>query len=405
MSESKLITAVLKDKQVHHLLQGGVDKILVTHGDMWQFIKEYYAANDTVPPMTLVAEKFPDFVPDQGVGATKYHLDELRAEYLDRELRGIIRESAELVSSGEQQKSMEALLTGIRDLNTTVNVVKDIDATDTESAVQHLKDVIENRNRAQGIRTGISGIDVCFPSGIRGGQLGIVLAYPSVGKSYITLYMLAQAWLQGFTPMIVSLEMSETDVRNRLYTILGNTRWSLSKLGKGAIDIEEFERWHRKTFEGKPLFHIISTDSLSGEVNPEVIRAKINQYQPDVVVADYMQLMSPNARGESEVVKMKNLSRELKLLAMSEKIPIIAISSATPTDANDMSEAPTLGQTAWSRQIAYDADWVLSLGRDLSSDIVSVVGRKNREGMLPDFLLEVDFDLGQFNLKGFPDLQ
>ena len=55
MSESKLITAVLKDKQVHHLLQGGVDKILVTHGDMWQFIKEYYAANDTVPPMTLVA--------------------------------------------------------------------------------------------------------------------------------------------------------------------------------------------------------------------------------------------------------------------------------------------------------------------------------------------------------------
>jgi replicative DNA helicase len=169
------------------------------------------------------------------------------------------------------------------------------------------------------------------------------------------------------------------------------------------VDIEEFERWHSNTFSGKQPFHIISTDSLGGEVTPEVIRSKIDQYQPDIVVADYMQLMSPNSKADSEVVRMKNLSRELKLLAMSERVPIIAISSATPTDAADLSSAPTLGQTAWSRQIAYDADWLLSLGRDLNSNAMEVVGRKNREGMLPDFLLEVDFDKGVFKYKGFPD--
>ena len=78
MSESKVITAVLPDKQIHHLLQGNVDAILVTHKDIWNFIKEYYANNNAVPPGTLILEKFPDFIPDKGVGATKYHLEELR---------------------------------------------------------------------------------------------------------------------------------------------------------------------------------------------------------------------------------------------------------------------------------------------------------------------------------------
>ena len=405
MSESKMLSAVLKDGQIHHLLQADIDNILVTHGDVWQFVKDYYANNDTVPPVTLVMDRFPDFTPDANVGATKHHLDELREEYLDRTLRHTIREAATLIQEGQAQEAMSGLMDSIRDLNKEVNVVRDINATDTDSAVSHLRELIENQSRSHGIKTGLAGIDVAFPAGIRGGQLGIMMAYPSIGKSYITLYILAQAWLQGFTPMIISLEMSESEVRNRLYTILGKTRWSLHKLSSGDVDIEEFEDWHRKTFTGKHPFHIISTDSMSGEVNPETIRAKINQYKPDVVACDYMQLMTPNARGDSEVVKMKNLSRELKLLAMSEKVPIIAISSATPTDASDMSSVPTLGQTAWSRQIAYDADWVIALGRDLSDDVVQVVGRKNREGLLPDFLLQVDFDSGSFIFKGFPDLQ
>lgn len=739
MSESKVITALLQDKQMHHMLQGNVDGIIVTHKDIWSFIKQYYADNNAVPPTTLILEKFPDFIPDGGIGSTKYHLEELRNEYLDRELRQIIRSAAEAVSDGEPSKSMELLSSGIRSLNQEVNVVKDIDATDTDAAVAYIRQLLESSTLAHGIKTDLIGLDACFPSGIRGGQFGIVLAYPAVGKpttldtpvatpngwvpkgdlkvgdhviardgkptmvlatidqgmldayrvsfrdgtsvivgpdhdwtvysrdtyynskatfvkttlqlmedgleyqrndgsrrkplpkycipnvepveysernlpidpytlgvllgdgcikkqpvfitndkevaeriqsnnpgytvtkhkkfdgagqkylikgmmpairqlgvnlgsydkrvpqeylftsidqrlellrglmdsdgscqprsraifhscnrglandvaelvrslggtarvdvyerpskpteyvvrmrlrfnpfnldrkasnyivkdwprwiasieyvgkkemrcisvgdsehlyavndyimthnSYFTLYLLAKAWLQGFTPMIVSLEMSETEVRNRLYTILGNGRWSLRKLSSGAIDIEEFERWHHKMFDGKHPFHIISMDSVGGEVTPEVLRAKINQYKPDVVVADYMQLMSPNSRVDSEVVKMKNLSREMKLLAMSEKVPIIAISSATPTDTHDMSEPPTLAQTAWSRQMAYDADFILALGRELTSDIMVVVGRKNREGMLPDFMMRVDMDAGMFMYKDLSDIE
>lgn len=403
MSESKLLTAVLKDKQIHHMLQNDAGKLLVTHGDVWEFIKNYYINNKVVPPTVLVTEKFPDFVVESSVGATQYHLEELRAEYVDRELRNIIRTGATLVQEGQQTKAMNALSTGLRELSLNSNALKDVDATDTDSAVAYVKKLVDRDEHAIGVRIGITGFDACFPAGIRGGQFGVVLAYPSVGKSYFALYMLAQAWLQGYTPMIISLEMDEAEVRNRLYTILGRGRWSLKRLDSGQVDVDEFESWHQKTFSGKHPFHIISVDSAGGEVTPEFIRAKIGQYKPDIIVADYMQLMTPNNGGDGEVVRMKNLSRELKLLAMSEKVPIVAISSATPTDSSDITEPPSLMQAAWSRQISYDANWILAMGRDLTSDLIAVVGRKNREGMLPDFLLQVDFDMGIFNYRDWDD--
>jgi replicative DNA helicase len=407
VSESTVLSALLNDKQIHHLLQSDTESLFVTHGDVWKFIKDYYSMNNTVPPAALVIDAFPDFIPENptSLGATQHHLEQLRKEHLDRELRSALRNAATLIQDGQADAALQHLMNEVRNLNKEISVVKDINAVDTDSAVSYLKEMIDNRSRAHGVKTGIDQLDLCFPAGIRGGQLGIVMAYPSIGKSYISLYILAQAWKQGFTPMIVSLEMSEEEVRNRLYTILGKTRWSLRRLSSGDVDIEEFERWHHMTFDGKQPFYIISSDSFGGEVTPETIRAKMNQYKPDIVACDYMQLMSPNDSGNgSEVVRMKNLSRELKMLAMSEKIPILAISSATPTDASDMSSVPTLGQTAWSRQIAYDADFVLAMGRDLNDDVMQVVGRKNREGMLPDFLLQVDFDKGLFIYKAFDDV-
>jgi len=100
---------------------------------------------------------------------------------------------------------------------------------------------------------------------------------------------------------------------------------------------------------------------------------------------------------------MKNLSRELKLMSISEEVPIIAISSATPDDVTNMSTVPTLGQTAWSRQIAYDADWVLALGRATNSDIIECAFRKNRNGFMGDFLIQVDFDKGYYRYKDYED--
>ena len=55
-TESKLITAVLQDKQIHVLLQANVDNLLRTHGDIWNFIRLYFENNKSLPPAELVTE-------------------------------------------------------------------------------------------------------------------------------------------------------------------------------------------------------------------------------------------------------------------------------------------------------------------------------------------------------------
>ena len=402
-SEAKVINAVLKDKQMHVLLQANVDGILRTHLDIWNFIKKYFEHNSTVPPISLVVEKFRDFQVIEDIGATKHHLEELQHEYLNDSLKDILRSAATDVQNDKGLEALNSLITKTSELKKNTSAVRDIDVIDLDSAIayfDHLKKMKEAGNA--GIQTGLPGFDNYLPSGITPGQLGVFLAYPGIGKSWLALYFAVQAWKQGKTPIIISLEMSETEVRNRVFAIMGEGLWSHRKISKGDIEIDMLKKWHESKLAGRPPFHIISNDS-GGEITPSVIRGKIDQYRPDFVVVDYLQLMSPNQKADSEIVRMKNLSRELKLMSISEEVPIIAISSATPDDVTKMSTVPTLGQTAWSRQIAYDADWVLALGRASNSDIIECAFRKNRNGFMGEFLVQADFDKGYYRYKDYED--
>ena len=397
------MSAVLKDKQAHVLLQANADNIMRTHNDIWQFIRTYFENNGSVPPTTLVVEKFRDFSPVQDIGSTKYHLEELQAEYLSENLKDIVRNAAADIQNGKTLETLESLISTTSELRKNTAAIRDIDVTDIDSALEYFKHLqSQNALGITGIKTGLPGFDNYLPAGITPGQLGVFLAYPGIGKSWLSLYFAVQAWKQGKSPMIVSLEMSETEVRNRVFTIMGEGLWSHRKLSSGQVELDMLKEWHEKNLQGKPEFHIISNDS-GGDVNPSVLRGKIDKYNPDFVIVDYLQLMSPNQKSENETVRMKNLSRELKLMAISEEVPIMAISSATPDDVTKLDTVPTLGQTAWSRQIAYDADWVMALGRGSNSDIIECVFRKNRNGFMGEFLVQVDFDKGMYRYKDYED--
>ncbi len=402
-TEARVISAVLQDKQMHVLLQANVENLLRTHNDIWNFIRLYFDNNSSVPPVSLVIEKFRDFQPVEGIGATKHHLEELQTEYLNDSLKDILRTAAGEVQGGNGSEALNGLITKTSELKKNTSAIRDIDATDLESALAYYEKIQEQKETGHiGIKTGLPGFDNYLPSGIMPGQLGVFLAYPGIGKSWLALYFAVQAWKQGRSPLIISLEMSETEVRNRVFAIMGEGVWSHRKLSNGEVELDMLKNWHANKVAGKPEFHIISNDN-GGELNPSIIRGKIDQYKPDFVIVDYLQLMSPNQKSDNETVRMKNLSRELKLMAISEEVPIIAISSATPDDVKDLNSPPTLGQTAWSRQIAYDADWVMALGRPVNSDIIECVFRKNRNGFMGDFLIQVDFDKGYYRYKDYED--
>lgn len=404
-SESAVLSAVLKDKQIHVLLQAGADKFFTTYKDVWEFVRDYHEMSEVMPPLDLVEQKFPDFEYDDSVGATKYHLNELKGGYLKSRVSSTLREAGVLSRDGDHVGALDLLMKASSEIKRELSTVRDIDMTDVEDAVQYYKLVEEmNAKGSFGIKTGLKGFDSYLPAGMLPGHFGILLAYPQIGKSWLMLYFAIQAWLQGKSVMILSLEMSESEVRNRAYTIMGDGAFSHRKLSAGEVDIDDFKRWGEKHLANRPAFQVISGDGM-GEITPAVLRGKIDQYRPDIVFVDYIQLMNSNTGGnESEASKIKNISREFKLLAGMEQVPIIAIASATPDDVTDMSSPPGLGQVRWGKDIAYDADYVIALGRDPNDNIIDVVFRKNRHGFLGEFLIEVDFDSGVWISKDFEDI-
>ena len=398
-AESKTISAVLNDKQIHLLFQANVDSLFKTHSDVWNFIRTYFEKNMEMPPADLVVENFRDFDIDRNVGTTKHHLEELRSDHLKDSLTNIVRVAATQINSGQSVDALNTLISKTSDLKRLTSDVRDIDISDYEDAIMYFKELAEMKKLGfSGIKTNLKGFDDFLPAGISPGHFGILLAFPSIGKSWMAVYMAVQAWKSGKKPLIISLEMTESEVRNRIYTIMGEGKFSHKKISNGTMDIDEFKEWAQKTFENSPPFYVISSDGL-GDVSPSVVRGKIDQYKPDVVFIDYIQLMQPNSKTENEVVRIKNISRELKIMAISEQVPVIAIASATPEDATDMNSAPSLGQVAWSKQLAYDADFVLALGRQAGSSVLECVFRKNRHGFLGEFMIDVDFDSGKFRYK------
>lgn len=399
--EAKTLSAVLNDKQIHVLLQANVDQLLRTHTDIWGFIRDYNEQNHSLPPVNVVKQKFPDFEYYPDTAATKYHFDELRTEFLNDSVRIMLRSAANDLQEGNAREALDSLISETARIMRVTTRAKDIDAANINDAVAHFEQVRKlHESGNYGIYTGLAGFDNYLPAGITPGQLGVFLAYPAIGKSWMAVYFAVQAWKMGKSPLIVSLEMSEEEVRNRVFTVIGAGMWSHKKLSAGMVEVDMMKKWMEKTFEGKPPLRIISNDGI-GEISPSVLRGKIDQYKPDIVFVDYLNLMTPNQKSDNETVRIKNLSRELKLLAGSESIPIIAISSATPGENTDMTAVPTLDQVRWSKDVAYDADWLLALGRAQNSDVIECVFRKNRNGFLGEFVVQVDFDSGRFVYKDY----
>lgn len=396
LEEVEVISSVCKNKDIHVLFDNNADELIKDCSDIWVFIKDYYDQTREVPDSSLISTRFRDFDPVDS-GPTVYHVDKLRQAYLDESIRLSLRRTANMVNENETAKALQELSKDVAKMARIGAKVRDIDVIDVENALAYFEKTRKSaENGDVGIKTDITSFDVCLPMGIAKGQLGILLAYPAIGKSWLALYFAVQAWRHGYKPMIISLEMTEYEVRNRIFTIIGDGFFSHRALSAGRISDNEFKLWADKNLSNKPPFKIVSNDT-GAEMTPNLITSKIDQYQPDIVIVDYLQLMTDNAgTSQNETVKIKNLSRELKLLAISQQLPILAIASATPDDSTDLESVPQLGQVAWSRQIAYDADWVLSMGRKSNSDILEAAFRKNRHGYMGDFYLEIDFDKGTF---------
>ncbi|NDB81295.1 MAG: hypothetical protein EB127_00890 [Alphaproteobacteria bacterium] len=398
-NEAALISSVCKNKDISVVMAEDVDSIFTSHKDIWEGLKSYYYKFRSVPDVSILLEKFPDFDPVETKGETGYYLDQVRNEYLTAKIRNVLLTAGTSLKGHSAAKVISDMQKELNTLSRMTNNVRDLDLTDYELAEKHFEAVRERSDMmggSPGILTGLKAIDYAYPTGMAPGHLIVMIGWPGRGKTWLSSYLACKAWEQGFKPMIISLEMTPENMRDRIYTMMGSGLFRASDFSKGAVNIDTFDSWAKEKFKDKNSFILISNEGTS-DVTPQTVQAKIDQYKPDLVILDYHQLFNDTKKSNSEVERNRNISREFKLLAVRNNIPVIDITAATMDDISDQDAPPMLSQVAWSKAIEYDADMAMAVHRNPDSNIIEVVSRKNRHGTEFNFYLDWDINRGIIN--------
>lgn len=225
-------------------------------------------------------------------------------------------------------------------------------------------DYLEKRQQGQvkAITTGIGNIDGLI-GGFFAGELTIIGARPSVGKSAFGANIALCAARRGFHVAIVSREMSNIQYGSR---VMSREAWvDGMRLRKGEIDADDWGRIAECMGDlgGLPIdfmFTVRTVEDLCIEV-----QRKVECGELDMLVVDYLQLMETRKRFDKDNLRVGYISATLKNLAMDCNIPVIALAQVGRDAEGSM---PTLKNLKDSGNIEQDADGVIFLHRPISAN-------------------------------------
>ncbi len=399
-SEENVISAICKNKDFHVVI-GEPTELFGSHADVFEWMREYYLKHKAVPDASLITQRFKRIDLPETTAPSAFYLSELKNHVIATKMQDIMFKAADAMKVHAPTAVLEKLQTEFAKLGKFSSTAKDIDITNGDWAKDHfekLRERAEGNEGTPGISTGIKSIDSAYPTGLSAGHSLVFMGYTGRGKSMFADWLACRIHAQGYKPMIVSLEMSPEEQMERLYAIMSSGMFKISELSRGDIAMDDFDTFRKKKLDKSAPFVVVSSEGIS-DVTPNVIQAKIDIHRPDVVILDYLQLMSDNSKTQAMTPRMLNLSREIKMLAMSNGIPIISITAVTDEDSKDRSQPPVLSQVSWSKGIEYDANMAIAIHRHDDSDVVEIVCRKNRHGGMFNFYFDVDFDAGIWNEK------
>ncbi len=238
-----------------------------------------------------------------------------------------------------------------------------------KQVVLNALDKIEKASKSKGTVTGIPTgfIDLDYKlSGLQPADLILVAARPSMGKTAFVLNIAQYvAFKKDKCAAIFSLEMSKEQLVNRLFSL--ESQVDAQALRTGNMKDSDWE----KLIEGAGIIgksHLIIDDTPGISVSE--LRSKCRKYKLehglDIIIIDYLQLMSGSVggRSESRQQEISEISRSLKALARELNVPVIALSQLSRAVESRPDKRPMLSDLRESGAIEQDADVVMFIYRD-----------------------------------------
>ncbi len=238
----------------------------------------------------------------------------------------------------------------------------------------HIRDVlisnIEIIDRASQMEGGLTGLTTGFryldtmTSGLQKSDLIILAARPAMGKTSFALSLALNAAVKGkASVMVFSLEMSKEQLGQKLLSM--ESKVDMQSLKTGRLERRD---WDDINIAMDVLSNAkINIDDTAGitimEMKSKCRRLKAEEGL-DLVVVDYLQLMTPEGRSDSRTQEVSVISRNLKLLARELDCPVIVLSQLSRAPETRTDHRPMLSDLRESGSIEQDADIVIFLYRD-----------------------------------------
>lgn len=222
---------------------------------------------------------------------------------------------------------------------------------------------IENSGDAlSGVPTGFQRLDK-LTNGLHPGQMIIVAARPGIGKSTFALDVCRAAAIKHNLPAaFFSLEMSRTEIVMKVLSAESGV--SLGRIRGGKMDESDWQRITDKSGQiGEAPFFIDDSPNLTMmEIRAKARRLK-QKHDLQLLVVDYLQLMTSGKKVESRQLEVSEFSRQIKLLAKELEIPVVALSQLSRNVEQRKDGVPQLSDLRESGSLEQDADIVIMLHR------------------------------------------
>ena len=266
------------------------------------------------------------------------------------------------------------------------------------NAMNMIEEASKNKGAVTGIATGFLDLDY-KTAGMQPSDLILVAARPSMGKTAFVLNIAQHvAFKDNKAVAIFSLEMSKEQLVNRLMSL--ESKVNSQAIRTGNMKEDEWERLIESSdVIGRSKLLIDDTPGISiGELRSKCRKFKL-EYDLQMIIIDYLQLMTGTGKNESRQQEISDISRSLKALARELKVPVIALSQLSRAVEQRPDHRPMLSDLRESGAIEQDADVVMFIYRDdyynkdtEMKNVAEIIIAKQRNGAI-----------GTINLAWLPD--
>lgn len=248
-----------------------------------------------------------------------------------------------------------------------------LDSATTTRDILHASDVLREhveeiqrrfdlKGQMDGLSTGNSDLDKKL-MGLKGGELIVIAARPSMGKSVLALNIASHnAITDKKSVLFVSLEMPNKQLMDRLLASTGSIPLSELKNGQAACNYPSQLASASNLIINSKLYLSDRTSINVMQLRSIVRRHKL-KHGLDLLVVDYLQLMQGTGK-ENRVAEVSEMSRQCKLLARELKIPVLLLSQLNRALEQRGNKRPMLSDLRESGAIEQDADVIIFLYRD-----------------------------------------